>query len=377
MALSKSGNCHKNFFSGKNELLRVVEGFIRINVAAGIMNKDVTKVWLLMNLGSPDSTSVPDLRKYLTQFLMDGKVIDIPYFLRLLLVRGIIVPFRAPKSAEKYKSIWTKDGSPLIHISKQLQQAVGAAADFPVELAMRYGKPDVASVLNNIAAKYPNVQEVCALPLYPHYAMSSFETAVDHAKEVHAAGGFNYKLSFISPFYKEEQYINALAESIRPYIQQDFDRIIFSYHGIPERHVKKTDMTGKHCLAVNDCCSVPSQAHTTCYRHQVITTTNLVAQQLNIPKDKFCFSFQSRLGQDAWLKPYTAAMLKELPSQGVKKVLVVCPAFVSDCLETIEEMGEEGREIFTEAGGESFTLIPCLNTNQLWIDTVVSMMNKQ
>jgi ferrochelatase len=324
-----------------------------------------------MNLGSPDSTKVKDLRRYLNEFLMDERVIDLPYLSRLLLVKGIIVPFRAPKSAAAYRSIWTKDGSPLTVISYQLLEAVQQQVQEPVALAMRYGKPAPWTAFEELLQKAPGLEEVVLVPLYPHYAMSSYETAVEYAKEIHAKKKYSFRLTIVPPFYNEPVYLHALAESIKPFLQQEYDQIVFSYHGIPERHVHKTDITGQHCLKVNDCCNVPSPAHSTCYRHQCFTTTRLTAEMLGIPASKYRVSFQSRLGRDPWLQPYTAERLKQLPGEGVKKLLVVCPAFVSDCLETLEEMGEEGKEIFLHAGGESFTLIPCLNTNPLWIKAVV------
>lgn len=332
---------------------------------------------VLMNLGSPESTEVKDVRKYLNEFLMDKRVIDMPYITRLLLVRGIIVPFRAPKSATAYQSIWTKEGSPLIVISQQLQQALQQQVQEPVVLAMRYGNPAPWTAYDELLQKVPDLKEVVLVPLYPHYAMSSYETAVEYAKEVHAKRKYPFKLSVIKPFYDDASYLNALTESIRPYVQQPYDQIIFSYHGIPERHVHKTDVTGQHCLKVANCCEVKSKAHAYCYRHQCWVTTQKVVEQLQIPAGKFAFSFQSRLGRDEWLKPYTAARLAELPGEGIKKVLVVCPAFVSDCLETLEEMAEEGKEIFLHAGGESFTLIPCLNVHPLWIKSIVKLIEEE
>jgi ferrochelatase len=206
--------------------------------------------------------------------------------------------------------------------------------------------------------------------------MSSYETAVEYAKEHHKKYKYGFKLTFIEPFYNDSDFIEALCETIQPYLQQDYDQILFSYHGIPERHILKCDPTGKHCLKVENCCEVPSPAHDFCYRHQCWTTTQLVADKLSIPNEKIGFSFQSRLGKDPWLQPYTAARLEELPKEGVKKLLVVCPAFVSDCLETIEEIGEEGRESFMHAGGESFELIPCLNVHPLWIETLAKWIKK-
>lgn len=328
-----------------------------------------------MNLGSPDSTSVPDVKRYLDEFLMDARVIDKPWLLRALLVKGIITPLRAPNSAKAYKSIWTERGSPLIVISKEQERALKGEIKEPVVIAMRYGNPSPQKAFDDLAKQHPDLNEVIVVPMYPHYAMSSYETAVEYAKEQHTKGNYSFTLSFIKPFYDDADYIEALCESIKPHLENDYDQILFSYHGIPERHILKCDPTKQHCLKVNDCCDVASPAHQTCYRHQCWTTTNLVADNLNIPKEKRGFSFQSRLGRDPWLQPYTAVRLGELPKEGVKKLLVVCPAFVADCLETLEEMGEEGKEIFLHAGGESFDLIPCLNVHPLWIGALSKWIN--
>lgn len=329
---------------------------------------------VLVNLGSPDSTAVKDVSRYLREFLMDERVIDKPYLLRALLVKGIIVPFRAPKSAVAYQSIWWEEGSPLIEISKQQQKAVQQHFKEPVEIAMRYGNPSPKAAYDKLIQRMPGLEEVIMLPMYPHYAMSSYETAVAYMEEVHQKYKYQFKLVTIDPFYNKPGYINALAESIRPYTKKDFDKILFSYHGIPERHVLKCDPTETHCLKINDCCHVASPAHAQCYRHHTIVTTELTSQLLELPKEKVEQTFQSRLGRDQWLLPYTAKRLTELPAEGIKNLLVVCPAFVSDCLETLEEMAEEGKEIFLHAGGENFTLIPCLNTQPLWIDTMVNFI---
>jgi protoporphyrin/coproporphyrin ferrochelatase len=325
---------------------------------------------LLMNLGSPDSTEVKDVRKYLNEFLMDGRVIDKPYLLRALLVKGIIVPFRAPKSAEAYETIWTKDGSPLIVISKQLRDAVQQQAELPVEITMRYGNPTPESAFERLLERLPEMDEVVAVPLYPHYAMSSFETAVEHVKATHKKKKYGFALSFVKPYFKEPDYIEALAESIRPYLQRhEYDHILFSYHGVPARHILKGDITGKHCLQSAGCCSTPSPAHAYCYRHQCFTTTSLVTEKLSIPKEKYSISFQSRLGK-GWLEPFTDVRLEEMPKEGTKKLLVICPAFVSDCLETLEEIEMRGKETFIAAGGESYAMIPCLNTQPLWVNAL-------
>lgn len=325
---------------------------------------------VLVNLGSPDSTEVKDVRRYLREFLMDERVIDMPYLSRTLLVKGIIVPFRAPKSAAAYKSIWWKEGSPLIVLTKQLQQALQKNFEEPVVIAMRYGNPSPKAAYDELLRLNPGIEEVVMLPLYPHYAMSSYETAVEYMKEVHKKYNYRFELKTIKPYYDDADYINALAESIKPHLNKPFDKILFSYHGVPERHIFKGDTTGIHCLKVDDCCNMPSVAHAQCYRHQTFVTTALTTAALGLPANKVEQTFQSRLGRDQWLTPYTAQRLAELPKEGVKKLLVACPAFVSDCLETLEEIAEEGKEIFLHAGGESFEMIPCLNTHPLWVAAI-------
>ncbi len=332
---------------------------------------------LLANLGSPDSYEVHDVRNYLREFLMDERVIDIPNLLRTVLVKGIIVPFRAPKSAAKYKTVWTKNGSPLIHISKQVQAKLQSELQLPVELCMRYANPTPQAAFTRLTQNNPELNEVIYVPLYPHYAMSSYETAVEQVKKIHAAGNYSFQLKVVPPFYNDPKYIQSLANSIKPFLEKTFDHVLFSYHGIPERHVKKTDLTKRHCLVKEDCCNVNSEAHQTCYRHQVMTTTQLCAKALGLPKEKFSVSFQSRLGADAWLKPSTAEQLRLFPKQGIKKLLIICPAFVSDCLETLEEIQMEGRETFMKNGGEEFTVIPCLNDRNEWIEALAELVKKQ
>lgn len=329
-----------------------------------------------MNLGSPDSTSVRDVKKYLDEFLMDGRVIDQPWLIRSLLVKGIITPFRSPRSAKAYSTIWTDEGSPLIVFTKQLQHHLQQQLEEPVEVAMRYGKPGAKEAYESLLKKLPGLEEVLLVPLYPHYAMSSYETAVEHMKTVHRKKKYSFSLTTVKPFYDQPDYLEALAENIRPYLDQEFDKILFSYHGIPERHVIKTDVTRHHCLQSPDCCEKSSPAHAFCYRHQVITTTKLITEILGIPPEKYSLSFQSRLGRDKWLEPYTAKRLTELPAEGVKRLLIVCPAFVSDCLETLEEIAGQGRESFLHSGGASLTLIPCLNVHPLWVRAIAGWVKQ-
>ena len=341
------------------------------------MQKVVTKGVILMNLGSPDSTKVKDVRRYLNEFLMDERVIDMPFLSRFFLVKGIIVPFRAPKSAEAYETIWTKEGSPLIVITRKVVNALERKIEYPVAMAMRYGNPTAKAALDELLKRNPSLEEVIAIPMYPHYAMSSFETAVENVRQVHQKYKYPFKLDFIKPYYNNPDYIHALSESMRPYLEKEYDHILFSYHGIPERHLVKSDPTSSHCLKSATCCENPSEAHATCYRHQAYTTTRLVKEKLHIPDNKYSISFQSRLGRDPWLKPYTDIRLEELPRQGVKKLLVVCPAFVSDCLETLEEIAIRGKEIFAEAGGTDYEQIPCLNVHPEWINALATWVNNK
>jgi len=328
------------------------------------------KVLLLANLGSPDSTDTKDVSSYLSEFLMDERVIDIPYLARMLLIKGIIVPLRAPKSANKYKTIWTENGSPLIHITNELAKKVQIFSGLPVYVCMRYANPSIDTVMKRISTEHPDLEELVMLPLYPHYAMSSYETAVVQAETIYKANNYKFTLKIVKPFYNHPKFISALAASMKPYLTGDYDHVLFSYHGIPERHVRKTDPTKKHCMNSNDCCAVNSEAAEFCYRHQIIETTKLVAKELNLPSDKFSFSFQSRLGQDKWLKPFTVTQLNEFPAKNIKNLVVVCPAFVSDCLETLEEIRIEGKEDFLKAGGNKFDVVPCLNTNDDWVAAV-------
>jgi protoporphyrin/coproporphyrin ferrochelatase len=331
---------------------------------------------ILMNLGSPDSTSIKDVRSYLMEFLMDKRVIDYPYLLRKLLVGGIIVPFRAAKSAEAYRTIWTEKGSPLIEWSRQLRSSLQTELVPPIAIAMRYGNPSMKAAYDHLLKQLPGIEEVIAIPMYPHYAMSSYETAVEYAREIHKKHQYSFSLTVIKPYYNNEDYISALSERIRPYLQQEYDQLLFSFHGIPESHLKKTDITGKHCLQSSDCCTLDSIAHARCYRHQCLRTASLVAEKLHIPAEKYSYSFQSRLGREEWLKPYTDFRLKDMPGEGIHKLLIVCPAFVSDCLETLEEIAIRGRESFLESGGESFTMIPCLNTSPLWVNALAKWIHE-
>lgn len=329
---------------------------------------------LMLNLGSPDSTSVPDVRKYLDEFLMDPRVIDAPAPVRNLVVRGLILPFRPKKSAEAYSNIWTDEGSPLLVTSRKQQELVQSQVQSDVYLAMRYGNPSIPDTVRKIAED--GVTDLYIIPLYPHYAMSSYETVVVAVKEALQQIAPEMRTTLMLPFYDDPAYIGALAESAEPYLQRPYDRLLFSFHGVPERHLRKSDPSHAHCLCSKDCCYDPNPAHATCYRHQCIRSVELFLEASGVPREKHFLSFQSRLGRDPWLQPYTDQTLVAMAREGVKRVFVMTPAFVADCLETLEEIAMEGKETFLEEGGEEFELIPCLNTHPSFIDFLVDKIEQ-
>lgn len=321
---------------------------------------------LLLNLGSPDSPEVPAVRRYLREFLMDGRVIDAPWPVRWLIVNAFILPFRPRESAKAYAKVWTPEGSPLIAISRKVQAQL-QQADCPVYLAMNYGNPSIQDTLAQIQSD--GIGELLIIPLYPHYAMSSYETVLEKARRILAARHPNIRHTAMAPFYEDEDYIEALYTSARPWIEQKpHDLILFSFHGIPERHLRKSDPSKKHCLCSGTCCETPHPAHKTCYRHQCLRTMQAFAARAGLPDGSYRMTFQSRLGRDPWLRPYTDQTLEELPGTGIRNLLVICPAFVTDCLETLEEIAMEGKESFEKAGGENYAQIPCLNDHPAWLD---------
>ncbi len=323
----------------------------------------------MVNLGSPKSTDPKDVKTYLDEFLMDGRVIDVPYILRAILVKGIILNTRPKQSAKAYKKIWWDEGSPLIVLSERLQKKIDNYTQVPISLAMRYGEPSIKSGLQELHDK--GVDEVLLLPLYPQYAMATTETILVLAEELRQEFFPEMKFTTVPPFYNHPDYINVLSKSIYEHIKAlDYEHLLFSYHGVPERHIRKSDITKSHCKIDQSCCSTPSPAHQYCYRHQCKETTRLVAEALNLKEGTYSTSFQSRLGFDPWLQPYTDRTIEKLAIDGVKNMAIVTPAFVSDCLETLEEIAMEGEEIFHENGGKDFTFIPCLNDREDWVKTL-------
>jgi len=329
---------------------------------------------LLVNLGSPESPTPKDVKPYLDEFLMDKYVIDVPFLLRALLVRGIILQTRPKKSAEAYAKIWWEEGSPLVVISERMTKKVRTQVDVPVALAMRYGKMSILKGLQELKDK--GVDEVMLFPLYPQHAMASTTTILVLAEELRQQHFPEMKFTIVPAFYNKPGYIKALANSIKKHLDTfEYDHLLFSYHGIPKRHIRKTDITKSHCKIDGSCCNTPSPAHEFCYRHQCYETTKQVVAYLGIPEGKYSQTFQSRLAGDKWLTPYTDVEINKMPEKGIKKLAVVTPAFVSDCLETLEEIAMEANHQFKEHGGEEFMAIPCMNDGDEWCATVSTWIN--
>ena len=322
---------------------------------------------LLVNLGSPDSPDPKDVKKYLGEFLMDERVIDVPKWARTILVKGIILNTRPKISAKAYKKIWWKEGSPLIVLSERLQKKLQTKSTIPISLAMRYGSMTILKGIQELVDQ--GVKKILLFPLYPQFAMATTETISVLVKEICSENFPDLIIEEILPFYNNTDYIEVLSKSIKNNIDLDqIDHLLFSYHGIPERHIRKSDITKSHCKVDGTCCDTPSIAHEFCYSHQCKEVTKLVAKKLKLKN--YSTSFQSRLGFDPWLQPYTDRTIERLGKSGTKRMAIVTPAFVSDCLETLEEIAMEGKEIFEEVGGDEFTTIPCLNDNNDWVDLI-------
>ncbi len=335
------------------------------------MNKGV----LMVNLGSPDSTDPKDVKKYLDEFLMDERVIDVPYAARALLVKGIILNTRPKKSAEAYSKIWWEEGSPLIVLTERLQKKVQAHSNLPVEIAMRYGSMSIKKGLQKLHDQ--GIDEVLLVPLYPHFAMATVETIVVLANELRDEFFPKMRITEVKPFYNKPEYIKVLGDSIAESLEGvDHEHLLFSYHGVPERHIRKSDVTNIHCKIDGSCCMSQSKAHEFCYRHQCYETTRLVGEYLNLEPLTYSTSFQSRLGFDPWLQPYTDRTIERMGKEGFQKMAIATPAFVSDCLETLEEIAMEGEEIFHEAGGRDFHTIPCINDRDDWAGVLAGWINE-
>ena len=329
---------------------------------------------LLVNLGSPDSPSVSDVRRYLREFLSDPRVMDAPWLIRQLVLQLTILPSRPRQTAEAYQKIWAKEGSPLIVTSKRVQSLLYEKVSLPVELAMRYGNPSISHVVQSLLDQ--KIEEILLIPLYPHYAMSSYETVMARVREVLDEKKSRVALKISPPFYDDPDYVRALVAVAQEHLGKGYDHLLFTFHGLPERHLRLADSSKQHCMTLKNCCATPNPAHQTCYRAQAFKTVEAFVRQAGIPSNHYSVAFQSRLGREPWLQPYTDHELKALPSRGIKRLMVISPSFVSDCLETLEELGMRGREIFLNAGGSEFTLIPCLNDHPQWIEALRKFVSR-
>ena len=330
---------------------------------------------LLINLGTPDAPTPEAVGRYLREFLMDGFVIDVPKPLRWFLVNVMIVPRRKIQSARAYQKVQLPGGSPLRVYTRELTEKVTEvlAKDecYVVEYAMRYGNPSIASAVAKLCS--PDVSRIIVLPLYPQYAESSYETAVVETKRAARELGCADRLSFFPPFYDRPEFISTFARRITETNEKGWaDHFVFSFHSLPERHLKRLDATHEHCLVQSNCCDRISAVNHRCYRAQCFFTAREVTAQLGLKQDDYTVSFQSRLGRARWIGPTTEVVLRELAQRGIRRVAVSCPSFVADCLETLEEMGIRGRQTFIDAGGEELRLLPSLNADPAWVETVAN-----
>ena len=335
---------------------------------------------LLINLGTPDAPTPEAVGPYLREFLMDGFVIDVPKPLRWFLVNVMIVPRRKVQSARAYQKVQLPGGSPLRVYTRELAESVAAllANDqrYVVEYAMRYGNPSIASALTKLHSQNPS--RIIVLPLYPQYAESSFETALVETKRVAQELGCVDRLSFFPPFYDRPEFIAACVRRIlETHDKHPVDHVVFSFHSLPERHLKRLDRTQQHCLVKSDCCDETSAVNHNCYRAQCLFTARAIATQLGLEAGDYTVSFQSRLGRAKWIGPTTEVVLRDLARSGVKRIAVSCPSFVADCLETLEEMGIRGRQTFIDAGGEELFLVPSLNAEPEWVATVADWIRHE
>ncbi len=332
---------------------------------------------LLINLGSPDAPTTPAVRRYLREFLWDERVLDIHPIGRALLLYGVILPFRPRKSAEAYRKVWTEDGSPLLVYSRALTEAVREELGdgWHVELAMRYGQPSIPAGLERLRAA--GAEPIVVLPLYPQYAASSTGSSLEAVFRDAGARWTVPSLSVVPPFYDEEGFLASFTEVAAPVLAAErYDHVLFSFHGLPERQVRKCDPTGAHCLASAECCDRIVFANRDCYRAHCFATARALAARLGLAEGETTITFQSRLGRTPWIKPYTDVVLPQLAAAGKKKIAVLCPAFVADCLETLEEIGIRAREQWAAAGGELLTLVPSLNATPRWTRAVADLARR-
>lgn len=329
---------------------------------------------LLVNLGSPKEPTLPAIRNYLKTFLMDPYVLQMPLPLRSALVYGLILPFRPKKTLKSYLTIWTNEGSPLIIESLRLKEKLqkhlqSRNEDTHVEIAMRYGDPSLTQALDSFRSK--NIRKIKVIPLYPQYAMSSSLTVENKLKNLNQQE-FNrfFDLNFIKDFYNDPKFTQPLIETTKKYLQEnveEFDHLLISFHGLPKSHLGKK--IGSTVCNFDDCCNSISEKNRNCYRAQCFETARILAKGLNLPNDKWSIGFQSRLTR-GWIEPFTDVLIGDMPKKGIKNLAVVCPSFISDCLETLEEINQRERQRFINAGGEKFYYVPCVNDSDAWVKSL-------
>ena len=328
---------------------------------------------LLVNLGTPDDPSRSSVRRYLRQFLLDKRVLDINPVLRNILVRGVIAPFRSGPSGKLYKELWTEEGSPLKHfgykVKDMLQERLGS--DYKVELGMRYQNPSIESAAK--ALQKARVDKIVIFPMFPHYASASSGSAIEETMKVITTWLTIPEIACISSYHDHPKLIQVFADNARKYELEDYDHFLFSFHGIPQRQLTKSDVSN-HCLKVDNCCQKICESNKMCYSAQCNDTAFKIADNLGLTKEQFSIGFQSRLGRDPWTEPFTPDVLKELYQKGVKKLLVFSPSFVADCLETTIEIGDEYHEEFLEMGGEKLDLVESLNDNPVWVEAIEDIL---
>jgi ferrochelatase len=330
---------------------------------------------LLVNLGTPASPEARGVRRYLREFLSDPLVMDIPALPRWLILHCFILPFRPRKSAAAYAKIWTDEGSPLLVHGERLRDGVARLLGdaFAVELAMRYGAPSIRGAVERLAAV--GVARWVVLPLFPQYSGAATGSAVGKVREELARAGNSAPVNVLGAFYDDPRFVTAFAAVARNRLDAFHpDHVLFSYHGLPERQVQAADTTRAHCLARETCCDAVSEVNRDCYRAQCFATTRALAEALGLGPDEHALSFQSRLGRTPWIQPYTDHVLPELAAGGARRLAVMCPAFVADCLETLEEIAIRGREQWLALGGEALELVPSLNAEPAWVQAVATMV---
>jgi protoporphyrin/coproporphyrin ferrochelatase len=333
---------------------------------------------LLVNVGTPDAPRPSETRRYLRAFLGDPRVLDLPAVPRFLLLEGLILPFRPARSAEAYRKVWTKEGSPLLAHGRALAAALQGelGEGYTVRLAMRYGKPALADAID--AFRSSGIERVVVFPLFPQYASATTGTVLEAVYRLAATGPNVLAVSAVPPFYDEPAFLDAFADVGRPEIAAlRAEHVLFSFHGLPERQVRASDPSGRHCLATRECCAAVGGANRNCYRAQCFATAREIARRLGLDADGFSVAFQSRLGRASWIRPYTDARVRELAAAGTRRLAVYCPAFVADCLETLEEIGMRARENFIAHGGEDFRLIPSLNARPEWVRAAADLIRRR